>query len=346
MLAKFINTSGWGSQEWLAAVLLAFIFVTMGVVLWRVIGLFSLSRRKRSAPNLRPLRRARAAKHDQNTRESRWVLGAAVSVLSVSLSALPSQASAIITRHDVADSAYEINASDFPAVFFLEQQGPRKVCAATLIHTQWAITAAHCLEQTSLKSTLASGANFVVRLANASRTIDAFVVHPLYDLSSSTDVDLALLHFEEPLGFPRPILLADGEVAVGQLVYLLGWGYTGQGLSGRDHDDGKFRRASNRLTQVDSRLSIFFDDPRIDRGASEELEGMPSLGDSGGPALMKTAEGYALGGITVGEVIGAAFNEETQGSYGAVAVFEYLGLHRDWIASVVGASLESRSLTP
>ena len=346
MLAKFINTNGWGSQEWLAAVLLAFIFVTMGVVLWRMVGLFSLSRRKRLAPNLRPLRRPRAAKHEKNTEQSRWILGTALSVLSVSLGALPSQASAIITRHDVADSAYQSNASDFPAVFFLEKQGSRKVCAATLIHAQWAITAAHCLEQTSLKSTLAREAKFSVKLANESRAIDAFVVHPLYDLTSSTDVDLALLHFEEPLAFPRPILLADGEVAVGQLIYLLGWGYTGQGLSGRDRDDGKFRRASNRLTQVDNRLSIFFDDPRVNRGASEKLEGMPSLGDSGGPALMKTAEGYALGGITVGEVIGAAFNEETQGSYGAVAVFEYLGLHRDWIESVVGASLESRPLAP
>ena len=222
MLARFINTNGWGSQEWLAAVLLAFIFVTMGVVLWRMVGLFSLSRRKRLAPNLRPLRRPRAAKHEKNTEQSRWILGTALSVLSVSLGALPSQASAIITRHDVADSAYQINASDFPAVFFLEKQGSRKVCAATLIHAQWAITAAHCLEQTSLKSTLASEAKFSVKLANESRAIDAFVVHPLYDLTSSTDVDLALLHFEEPLAFPRPILLADGEVAVGQIVRVTG----------------------------------------------------------------------------------------------------------------------------
>ena len=97
---------------------------------------------------------------------------------------------------------------------------------------------------------------------------------------------------------------------------------------------------------MDSRLSVLFDDPRVDRGSTEDLEGMPSLGDSGGPALISTPQGYVLGGITVGEVIGAAFNEETQGSYGAVAVFEYLRLHRDWISSVVVISLESRSFTP
>lgn len=349
MLASVINTSGWGSQEWLAAVVLAFIFVTMGVVLWRIFGMFKLARRRRSAPNLRPLRRSRTATRDDNPPTTSWPMLALLAILvpfGVVTASLPAQAGPIITRHDVASGSYEIATSDFPAVFFLEQQGPRKVCVATLIHAQWAITAAHCLDETSLKASLESGATFQVQLANETRAIDAFVIHPLYDQASARDVDLALLRFTAPVPFPRPILLADGDVSVGQLIHVFGWGFTGQGLSGRDHDDGKFRRASNRLTQVDSRFSVLFDDPRVDRGSTEDLEGMPSLGDSGGPALISTPQGYVLGGITVGEVIGAAFNEETQGSYGAVAVFEYLRLHRDWISSVVGISLESRSFTP
>lgn len=346
MLASAINTSGWGSQEWLAAVLLAFIFVTMGVVLWRISGIFKLSRRRRSAPNLRPLRRSRAASRDDNPPKTLWPMLAMLVPFGVVTATLPVQAGPIIMRHDVASGSYEIATSDFPAVFFLEQQGPRKVCVATLIHAQWAITAAHCLDETSLKASLESGATFQVQLANETRAIDAFVIHPLYDQASARDVDLALLRFTAPVPLPRPILLADGDVSVGQLIHVFGWGYTGQGLSGRDHDDGKFRRASNRLTRVDNRLSVLFDDPRIDRGSTEDLEGMPSLGDSGGPALISTPQGYVLGGITVGEVIGATFNEETQGSYGAVAVFEYLRLHRDWISSVVGISLESRSFTP
>ena len=352
MLASVINTSGWGSQEWLAAVLLAFIFVTMGVVLWRMVGMFKLSRHRRAAPNLRPLRRSRTASRDDNPPTTSWPMLAMPVMLAILVpfgvvtASLPVQAAPIITRHDVASGSYEIATSDFPAVFFLEQQGPRKVCVATLIHAQWAITAAHCLDETSLKASLESGATFLVQLANETRAIDAFVIHPLYDQASARDVDLALLRFAAPLPFPRPIVLADGDVSVGQLIHVFGWGYTGQGLSGRDHDDGKFRRARNRLTRVDDRLSVLFDDPRVDRGSTEDLEGMPSLGDSGGPALISTPQGYVLGGITVGEVIGATFNEETQGSYGAVAVFEYLGLHRDWISSVVGISLESRSFTP
>ena len=346
MLSSVINPSGWGFQEWLAAVLLAFIFVTMGVVLRRLFGVFKLSRRKRSAPSLRPLRRSRTASRDDNPPKTLWPMFAALVSFGVITATLPVQASPIITRHDVASGSYEIATSDFPAVFFLERQGPRKVCVATLIHAQWAITAAHCLDETSLKASLESGAIFSVKLANETRAIDAFVIHPLYDQASASDVDLALLHFTDPLPFPRPILLADGDVTVGQLIHVFGWGYTGQGLSGRDHDDGKFRRASNRLTRVDNRLSVLFDDPRVDRSSTEDLEGMPSLGDSGGPALLSTPQGYVLGGITVGEVIDAAFNEETQGSYGAVAVFEYLGLHRDWISNVVGIGLESRSFTP
>ena len=37
----------------------------------------------------------------------------------------------IIIRHDVGPSRYEVRTSDYAAVFFLEQQGNRKVCVAT-----------------------------------------------------------------------------------------------------------------------------------------------------------------------------------------------------------------------
>jgi hypothetical protein len=46
--------------------------------------------------------------------------------------------SAIIIRHDVGPARYEVRARSYASVFFLEQQGTRKVCAATVIHQQWA----------------------------------------------------------------------------------------------------------------------------------------------------------------------------------------------------------------
>ncbi|MEJ6651937.1 MAG: hypothetical protein QNL83_05105, partial [OM182 bacterium] len=118
MLASVINTSGWGSQEWLAAVLLAFILVTMGVVLWRMFGIFKLSRHRRAAPNLRPLCRSRTASRDDNPPTTSWPMLAMLAILvpfGVVTASPPVQAGPIITRHDVASGSYEIATSDFPA---------------------------------------------------------------------------------------------------------------------------------------------------------------------------------------------------------------------------------------
>ncbi|MFN3163740.1 MAG: hypothetical protein ACE37N_09715, partial [Pseudohongiellaceae bacterium] len=40
---------------------------------------------------------------------------------------------AIIIRHDVGSGDYLVSQVDYPAVFFLEQQGSRRVCVATVI---------------------------------------------------------------------------------------------------------------------------------------------------------------------------------------------------------------------
>ncbi len=246
---------------------------------------------------------------------------------------------AIIIRHDVGPARYEVRNSAYPAVFFLEQQSSRKVCAATVIHKQWALTAAHCVNQTLLGNAMLNGLNFGVMIAGQKRSIDTVIVHPDFDLSASFDVDLALLHFQQPSASPRPMSLQLAETEVGATVSLLGWGYFGLGTTGRQYNDGSLRLAMNRVTEVGQRLKIMFDDPRETPSRALPLEGMPGLGDSGGPALLHSDTGLVLAGITVGEIEGNDFSEETQGRYGAVAVYEKVSQHIDWIETVIGASV-------
>lgn len=250
---------------------------------------------------------------------------------------------AIIIRHDVAPSRYEVRAAEYPAVFYLEQQGNRRVCAATVIHRQWAITAAHCASETTLANTIENGRRFGVRVAGQERTIDRLIIHPDYDQESSSDVDLALLRFTQASATPLAVPLQLAATELDQVVNIMGWGFFGLGTSGRQYDNGTFRRAENRISSAQRRLRIFFDDPRVRGSDSLALEGMPSLGDSGGPAIITSANGPRLAGILVGEIEGVDFSEETQGKYGSVAVYERISKHIDWIETVVGSAVPFES---
>ncbi len=245
---------------------------------------------------------------------------------------------AIIIRHDVGPARYEVRESSYPSVFFLEEQGNRKVCAATVIHQQWALTAAHCVEQTLLGNTLANGRDFAVLVGGQDREIDAVIIHPEFDLENAADVDLALLRFKQASTTPRAMPLHLQESAPDSIVTLLGWGYFGLGTTGRQYNDGSLRLARNRITDVDRRFKIRFDDPRDRASQALPLEGVPSLGDSGGPALLENEDGLFLIGITVGEVTVNGFSEETQGEYGAIAIYEIVALQLDWIETVIGSS--------
>lgn len=256
-----------------------------------------------------------------------------ICVAAVTLTALTAQG--IIIRHDSNPSDYQIRESEQPAVFYLELQKRRKVCVATLIAPRWAITAAHCVDQTSLLTQMHQGKPFAVQVAGTLRRIDRVVVHPDYLPGAPNEVDLALLRFDAELAYPRPIAVYAGEQEFDRVVTLLGWGFYGLGSTGRLYDDGKFRRAENRISRADRRLEITFDDPRQPRARVLDLEGMPGLGDSGGPALLQDDDTTVLAGVAVGEIMADDFDDETQGHYGAQAVYERLSLHRDWIDAVI-----------
>lgn len=62
MLSNLIDTSGWTHEQWLAASILAFVILSVLVVLHRLVKLFQLSKKSSYQPNLRPLRRTRKSK--------------------------------------------------------------------------------------------------------------------------------------------------------------------------------------------------------------------------------------------------------------------------------------------
>jgi len=250
---------------------------------------------------------------------------------------------AIVIRHDTGYARHSARESQFPAVFYLEQRAQRKICVATLIHPQWAITAAHCTEETPLARTIAAGQNYGVRIGGQQRSIDSIRIHPAYAEpygQSGQEVDLALLRLHEAVEMPQPLALYRDQDEHNKIVTLLGWGFFGIGTQGIDIDDGQFRVARNTIDSSNHRLRFSFDDPREAGSQAIDLEGLPGLGDSGGPALLATEQGWQIAGIAVGELQREGELPRRQGLYGAVGVYERVSLHADWIDQIIRADLQ------
>lgn len=247
-------------------------------------------------------------------------------------------AAGIVIRHDRSDASYVVDAGRYPQFFHLHERNRRKVCLATLIAPRWAITAGHCIDDTPVRSSLAAGKAYTLQVAGQTYRVASLVVHPDYSNGKLLQgVDLALLQLDRPVAGVTPVSLQRSFDEAAHVATLVGWGSTGTGVTGRRHNDGKFRRAENRVDSADQWLQFHFDDPRLPGSDALAQEGVPGLGDSGGPALLETGTGYTLIGIAVGELAREG-EDQRQGLYGATGVYERIARHAAWIDGVLNGA--------
>jgi hypothetical protein len=141
--------------------------------------------------------------------------------------------------------------------------------------------------------------------------------------------DLALVELETAPEGVAPLALHDGPEAAGAELLLLGRGDFGNGRDGVLGVDHRLRGVTNRVDDIDDRwLRMRFDAPP---GATD-LEGVGGEGDSGGPALLRTGDGFAVVAVSSWQD-----HDGPLGTYGAVEHYARVAPHLDWLRAVSGA---------
>lgn len=237
---------------------------------------------------------------------------ALISLLVVPTSVEP----AIVRRADRADELYLKFARGTTAVGSVGRGGD-----ATLISSQWALTAAHVANGASR-----SGRRLVVRFGFAEYAVSQVVLDPKW--KELGPHDLALLQLETPVKGVNPIPIYRGANERGVIARIFGHGGSGVGTSRARVEDGRLRAATTRVDSM-NRDWLFFSFDAPPRGTT--LEGAPGPGDSGGPALIAIGRDWFVAGVSSGGYDG----KDGPGTYGAVDQFARVSTDAAWIDQVM-----------
>jgi hypothetical protein len=209
----------------------------------------------------------------------------------------PFHADASTIRHDRADAEYRALAAQFPSV---GTNVGSHFCSGTLIGPGAVLTAAHC------------GAPTRVTVGGASYSVSNRIVHPDYTGNVLNGYDFQILELATPVSNVTPAPLYAGRDEVGQLVYSVGFGSSGNGLDGVTGSSGTKRAFTNVIDVTGSIygnsnaevLLMDFDNPddpadnRFGTATATHLEGQVTGGDSGGGLFIEVDDIFYLAGVT------------------------------------------------
>lgn len=232
----------------------------------------------------------------------------------------------IIIRHDRADALYVRLARRFPAVCRVAPND-----TGTLVGKNWVLTAGH------VGADIPHRRRQWVEVGGKRFDIDKVFVHPKWREMGPHDV--ALIRLRKPVTGIEPMSLYRGRDEAKRMVYFVGFGGTGTGLTGPRTEDGICRAATNRVERTDADWLYFvFDEGK----AATDLEGISGPGDSGGPAVIVRGKQQFVAGVSVWGKPG----KQGRGTYGAQEGYTRISTHMDWLSGVMGGHQGARWFEP